>query len=339
MEERGHRPQRRAARQLTVRVRRRTGATLLAAAVLAVVVATGWAVLHRVLPSTTPEGCTARVGGHTVELATEQAENAALIAALSVRRGMPARAASIALATAYQESKLYNLETGDRDSLGLFQQRPSQGWGTRAQVLNPYYSTNAFYNALDRVDGYPTMRITEAAQRVQRSGYPEAYAAHEADAKALASALTGNSPRAFSCVVAADVPPARDRLNAAGLTRRAALVRRDLGAAFGDLSLGGFAPGGVSTGHMKGSAHYEGRAVDVFVRPVNADQRQRGWAIAQYLVAQADRLDIRTVIFDDRIWTAGPRSADGWRDYQAPQGPGDRAVLEHRDHVHVDVFE
>jgi hypothetical protein len=320
-------------------VKRRIGTALVAVAVLVVVAVTGWAVLHHTLPTMTGTGCTATVGGHRVTLSTEQAENAALIVALSVQRGMPARAASIALATAYQESKLYNLETGDRDSLGLFQQRPSQGWGTRAQVMNPYHAINAFYDALARVSGYETMRITVAAQRVQRSGYPEAYAVHAADARALASALTGNSPHEFSCVVGGDVPAERDRLDTAGLTHRAGLVRRDLGAAFGNLSLGGFAPGGVTTGHMKGSAHYEGRAVDVFVRPIDPDNRRRGWAIAQYLVAQADRLDIQTVIFDGRIWTAGSRSGSGWRRYHAPRGPGDHAVLEHRDHVHVDVFD
>jgi hypothetical protein len=90
---------------------------------------------------------------------------------------------------------------------------------------------------------------------------------------------------------------------------------------------------------MAGSAHYDGRAIDIFVRPVNAANNIRGWAIAQYLVAEADRLDISTVIFDDKIWQAGSRSDDGWRDYDPPDGPGDRAVLEHRDHVHVDVFD
>ena len=88
---------------------------------------------------------------------------------------------------------------------------------------------------------------------------------------------------------------------------------------------------------MEGSAHYEGRAIDVFVRPVNPTNRVRGWAVAQYLVSQADRMGIRTVIFDDRIWTAG-RSDDGWRDYDPPERSGDPAILEHRDHVHVDVF-
>jgi hypothetical protein len=105
---------------------------------------------------------------------------------------------------------------------------------------------------------------------------------------------------------------------------------------FGDLPLGGFAPGGVGTGHMRGSAHYDGRAVDIFFRPVNEANRDRGWAVAHYLVAHADRLAIRTIIFDDRIWVAG--RDDSWRDYDVPSRSGDRAILEHRDHVHVDVF-
>ena len=135
-------------------------------------------------------------------LTTEQAENAALIAAIAVQRGMPARAATIALATAYQESKLYNLE---QRRPGLARPLPAAavaGLGHAAtRSSTPYYATNAFYNALDRVDGYQTMRITVAAQRVQRSGFPEAYADHEADARVLASALTGQSLHALSCVV------------------------------------------------------------------------------------------------------------------------------------------
>ena len=291
-------------------------------------------------PFITPRVCTAEVGDLTVELTHEQAENAALITAISIERGLPARAASIALATAYQESKILNIEHGDRDSVGLFQQRPSQGWGTVQQILDPVYSTNAFYDALVEIDGYETMEITVAAQAVQRSAFPDAYADHEDDARALASALTGNSPGAFWCETDGDADEASDRLDDAGLVRRAAAVRADLESVFGTLSLGGFEPGGVSTGHMEGSAHYEGRAIDVFVRPVNPDNRKRGWAIASYLVAQADRLAINTIIFDDRIWHAGARSADGWTDYRVPSSSrGDRAILEHRDHVHVDVAD
>ncbi|MET1060015.1 MAG: hypothetical protein ABWX84_10470 [Nocardioides sp.] len=322
----------------------RPGRVVIGLAALAVVAGTAVAVKLGFGPLPDPQGCSATVAGRTVDLDPEQSENAALIAAIAVQRGMPARAASIALATAYQESKILNIEHGDRDSIGLFQQRPSQGWGTRKQILDPYYSINAFYDALAKIDGYESMRITEAAQRVQRSGFPEAYQDHADDARTLASALTGQSQGGrFSCVVRHATDAESDRLDDAGLTARAAGVRQDLKAAFGDLALGGFAPGGVTEGHMKGSAHYEGRALDVFVRPIGKENRKRGWAMAYYLVAQAERLGIDHVIFDARIWSAGGRSEDGWRDYS----PGDTggksastvAVLEHRDHVHVDVLD
>ena len=295
-----------------------------------------------VIPLLRADDCEAEVQGRSVTLAPEQAENAALIAAISVERGMPARAATIALATAYQESKLYNVEFGDRDSLGLFQQRPSQGWGTPKQLLDPVYATHAFYDALADVDDYEGLEVTVAAQEVQRSAYPDAYADHEADARVLASALTGQSFRAFHCTVTDEPDAASTQLDDAGLTERADVVRRDLESVFGPQSLGGFAPGGVRDGHMPGSAHYDGRAVDVFVRPISETNKERGWAMAQYLVAQAARLNVRTVIFDNRIWTSGWRSADGWRAYDpdtSGRATDAAAILEHRDHVHVDVFE
>lgn len=309
-------------------------------AVLGVIAVAGVMVLRGVGPFPGLNGCTVEVGDVTAELSTEQAENAAIIAAVGVRRGLPARAVSIALATAYQESKIRNLDHGDRDSLGIFQQRPSMGWGTPEQLQDPYYATNAFYDALEKVDGYQQMRITEAAQAVQRSGFPEAYEDHADDARALASALTGYSPGGrFSCVVRQDGDLAQQRPKGNGLTPRADAVRRNVRKAFGDLPLGGFSPDGVSEGHQEGSAHYDGRAVDIFVRPINEANKRKGWAIAQYLVAHADRLDVHHVIFDAKIWSAGGRSAEGWRDYDPGDRPGDRAVLEHRDHVHVDVLE
>ena len=307
---------------------------------LGLVVATavgGWYVVREIGPGLLPDRCEATVGDLTVELTPEQAENAALVAAIGVRRGLPARAVSIALATAYQESGLRNLTTGDRDSLGLFQQRPSQGWGTRQQVSDPVYSTNAFYDALVEIEGYRDLPITEAAQAVQRSAFPGAYADHEDDARALASALTGNSRAAFHCEVPGSAEAASTRLGGNGLTPRAEDVRAEAVALFGDLSLGGFAPGGVRDGHMPGSTHYDGRAVDIFFRPISKASRTRGWAVASYLVAQAERLDIQTIIFDAKIWTAR-RSDEGWRKYDAPDRPGDPDILAHRDHVHVDVF-
>ncbi len=170
---------------------------------------------------------------------------------------------------------------------------------------------------------------------MQRSAFPGAYADHEDDARALASALTGYSPGTFACDLDGGAPGADADLTESGLTARADAVRQDLQSRFDGLALGGFAPGGVTDGHMEGSAHYEGRAIDVFFRPVNNANKVRGWALAHYLVGNASRLEIRTVIFDDQIWVAG---RDGWSDYDPPESNGDRQILEHRDHVHVDVF-
>ncbi|MGH3385047.1 MAG: hypothetical protein ACRDO1_10750 [Nocardioidaceae bacterium] len=282
-----------------------------------------------------PERCLAHVDGRTVALDLDQAANAAIIAGVAVERGLPARAVTIALATAYQESKIRNLDHGDRDSLGLFQQRPSQGWGTAEQVRDAHYAAGRFYDALVKIDGYRDLEITAAAQRVQRSAFGTAYADHEPDARVLASALTGYSPAGLTCVVRHD-GVAVEQPGERGLTPRADAVLRDLEATFGQQTVGGFAPGGVTDGHAEGSAHYDGRAVDVFFRPVSEAQRRAGWAQAQYLVSRAKALGIQTVIFDDRIWTAR-RSESGWRAYQEPSG-GDAEVLQHRDHVHVDVL-
>lgn len=299
-----------------------------------------YAVQHGLGPLPDPKHCLAKVDGYTVEMSTEQAENASIIAAVAERRGLPARAISIAIATAYQESKLRNLDSGDRDSVGLFQQRPSQGWGTVKQIRSPYYATNAFYDALVKVDGYQYMEITKAAQEVQRSAFPDAYAAHERDGRTIASAMSGYSPAAFTCTADA-VDLASQDITGSGLTPRAETVRADIQKAFGDLPMGGFEPGGVTTGHMTGSAHYEGRAVDVFFRPVSADNTRTGWVLAHYLVANASRLEIAHVIFDAKIWSAGPKSGGGWRTFD-PNLSGNetaptKAILLHRDHVHVDV--
>jgi hypothetical protein len=148
-------------------------------------------------PACTVAGTSAGSGGFT--LSPEQADNAATITAVGLRLGMPDHAVTVALATALQESKLTNLTGGDRDSAGLFQQRPSQGWGTFAQVTDPVYASTAFYGHLRKISGWRTLSVTEAAQRVQHSGAPEAYAQWESEARALAVALTGEAPAAFTC--------------------------------------------------------------------------------------------------------------------------------------------
>ncbi|MFD9592551.1 C40 family peptidase [Kitasatospora sp. NPDC059973] len=120
---------------------------------------------------------------------TTQIPNAKVIVATGIAMQVPARGQVIALATALQESGLQNLGYGDRDSLGLFQQRPSQGWGTPAQLQDPVYASTAFYKALLKVDGWQQLPLTEAAQAVQKSGYPDAYAKWESLASALQQAI------------------------------------------------------------------------------------------------------------------------------------------------------
>ncbi|WNM39578.1 hypothetical protein RMN56_31505 [Micromonospora halotolerans] len=121
-----------------------------------------------------------------IDLNDEQIANAKAIIAATKKAGLPERAAVISIATSLQESKLENLghlgDANDHDSLGLFQQRPSSGWGTPEQITNPEYATLAFEKGLKQVDGWDTMPLTEAAQTVQVSAYPDAYAQWEQQA-------------------------------------------------------------------------------------------------------------------------------------------------------------
>src|SRR5436305_456673 len=185
-------------------MRRRANTRLIIVAVALVVLLAGaglfiWNATRG--PSGPPKaaGKPCRVRTYGLDLA--QARNATTIAAVGKRLGMPDHAVSIALATAYLESGLHNLDHGDRDSLGLFQQRPSQGWGTPAQITTPHYAAASFYRHLARVPGWQTMPVTQAAQKVQRSALPGGYAQFEPAARAIAEALTGEVPAGFTCRV------------------------------------------------------------------------------------------------------------------------------------------
>jgi hypothetical protein len=164
---------------------------VLAAAALAVRSGLG---RHRTTP-----GCVAAIGPASYRLDLEQAANATTVAAVGKRIGLPDHAVTIALAAALQESGLHNLAHGDRDSLGLFQQRPSQGWGTPDQIMVPRYAASAFYDRLVHVDSWLTLSVTDAAQQVQRSGAPDAYAQWEREARGLAQVLTGEVAAGLTC--------------------------------------------------------------------------------------------------------------------------------------------
>ncbi len=145
------------------------------------------------------ERCYVDTDGERLMLTHEQASNAAIIVAASYVADLPERAAIVALATAWQESGLRNLDYGDRDSLGLFQQRPSYGWGTEAEIMDPWYASAAFYEELVKFDDWESVDINDMAQQVQRSGFPDAYRQHEANAIALAGSLRGTRPATLAC--------------------------------------------------------------------------------------------------------------------------------------------
>ncbi|GAA2470800.1 NlpC/P60 family protein [Winogradskya humida] len=130
---------------------------------------------------------------------SSQVDNAATIVAVGRHEQIPPRGWVIAVATAMTESRLINTsEVTDHDSIGLFQQRPSQGWGTPEQLVDPVYVSNKFYTVLQKVKGWPTLPLTEAAQTVQRSAFPDRYADYEADAETVVTAVTSGDALAIS---------------------------------------------------------------------------------------------------------------------------------------------
>ncbi len=218
--------------------------------------------LHSSAPPS--EGCSVGSAPTDYGLTPDQTQNAAIIAAVAAGRGLADHAVTVALAAALQETQLQNLDHGDRDSLGLFQQRPSEGWGTPAQILDPVYAATAFYDHLVLIPGWETLAVTDAAQQVQHSATPTAYAAWEGEARALAEALTGETPAGLSC----RLPTFDGSSPAAGALAGAA--SREFGR------------------------NLLGATVET----------KLGWAVAAWAVGHAWRYHLATVSFDGRTWSA-----------------------------------
>ncbi|MDF3291973.1 hypothetical protein P3G67_22640 [Streptomyces sp. RB6PN23] len=271
--------------------------------------------------------CYVEANGTRLGLQQPQAANAATIGAVASSRDLPERALTIALATAMQESKLHDIKGGDRDSLGLFQQRPSQGWGTAEQILDPVYSSGEFFDELVKIPGYSRLPLTAAAQKVQHSGFPQAYAKHEADASMLAAALYGREP-SLSC-----------RVPSGGSPGDPVAVRQRLAREFGAqvLERQGSADGApaeaAGTGALPGDTSGSTVTVpgDAAADPTDEDPTQHGWALAQWAVAHAPELRIAEVAYRGRIWRAR-ESGSGWVKDAARPGHsyGDvRITVEH----------
>lgn len=155
-------------------------------------------------------------GAAALKLSAEQAGNARAIADVARRSELPQRALAVALMTAQQESGLINLSRGDRDSLGLFQQRPSQGWGEPSQLLDPRYAAAAFFARLLEVHAWAARPMWEVAQEVQRSADGRLYAAYAPFGEALATGLMG-SGRTLSCLAPTTASPANRSRTAASV--------------------------------------------------------------------------------------------------------------------------
>jgi len=319
--------------------KRRRGRWVLAI-LLAVAVLAAAAVLElrkgTLLPVTVQ--CEADTAKGVVLLAPDQMANAATITAVADSRALPQRAVAIALATAMQESRLENLTAGDRDSVGLFQQRPSQGWGSADKIADPVYATGRFLDALVKVPDYTDIPLTEAAQAVQHSGYPDAYAQHESDATILAQALTGTSPGAVSCQLndvgtAAAGPVGSDGLQPGGRAVATALTH-EFGA--GAVAVSAAPAAGTSQGSGSGSgsgsdaAARKGLVLEARPKASGADAgSSAGWALAQWAVAHAASLHLSEVGYDGKVWK-GTRadSPKGWvADPAAPAGAAVRITV------------
>ena len=231
-----------------------------------------WSVVQK---RTQADSC--RVGAFVVD--PDQAAVASTMVGVVLQRGLPERAAVLALAAGLQESKLSNVPagSGDRDSVGVLQQRPSQGWGTEEQLSDVHYATGAFLDTLVKVTNWQTRPLTEAVQAVQISAIPEGYARHEPEAQALADALTGKTPAGITCSFRAPTQVASTKAIATGVTD--------------DLPV---------------------RSPTTTDRTVSVPGAS--WATAAWFVANADRLGIDEVGYAARTWKRG----HGWSTSHAP---------------------
>ncbi|WP_395726309.1 heavy metal transporter [Nakamurella sp.] len=230
----------------------------------------------------------------TVELTVAQLQHASTINAVGVSRGIAERGRIIAVATAYQESTLRNRENGDRDSVGLFQQRPSQGWGTKQEILDPIYAAGRFYDALLQVDDWPDLPLTQAAQKVQQSAYPDAYAKWEPQATTLVRALSGSAPIELGCRAGGHRPTAisPDRPAPAGTDDATPQLTAALAAA--DAELGGLTVQDVTD---------EGRTATVTASLAGLTPDAAGRTLAAWAVAHGTGMNITDVVVDQQLWT------------------------------------
>ncbi len=266
-----------------------------AAIVLVVALVIGYLAIGHRMATERATGCLAGSGNDELSLSVSQAGIAATIAGVASKRAMPSRAVAIAYAAALQESKLSNLPYGDLDSVGVFQQRPSEGWGTKQQIENPVYASSRFLAALAAVPRYLRMPIYAAAQAVQRSADGSAYGQYAGIGTELARAFTGSEPHAVWCSYGAPVGKARLTAAARALTSAYGRVR---------------------------AKYTHDPSASLAVRTP-----RQGWSVAGWLVSHAANYGIAYVRFRGYEWhaTSGP---EHWVKLRGPvHGPAATADL------------
>ncbi|QDP94810.1 M23 family metallopeptidase [Microlunatus elymi] len=280
-------------------------------------------------------------------LTAAQVGNAKIIWTVAQSMSLGRQAAVIGIATALQESGLQNLPHGDRDSVGLFQQRAS--WGSYTERTNPQTSSRLFFQALKKIHGWELMSVAAAAQAVQRSAFPGAYAKHEKAAAGVVATIESKAEpgtvqaqiaagSAMCGTAAAESCPPTGMAVEAGLTPDALRVLRCVKQRWPQLtSFGGIGerPSNVDRDHQ------DGRAIDAMIPNYHSDTgRKLGKTIADWAVDNRQRLGVKYVIWNAQIWNA-ERAKEGWRVCAGPDascysGPDDTAA--HRDHVHISVY-
>jgi hypothetical protein len=266
---------------------------------------------HSVTPPAPPPppGCQAGTGGAAIPLGTGQAGIAATIAGIAARHRLPQRAVTVALAAALQESQLQNLDYGDRDSVGVFQQRPSQGWGTTAEIEDPVYATTRFFAALVKVPGYTKMPVGQAAQDVQHSADGSAYEQWAGIATQLTGYFTGTWPAGVSC----------------WYTPAGQGVQADLAGALKQLTQT-FGPQGKDAVLVRMTTDRSAKKKKERTTAVVHVQRDGAWTVAAWLVAHAQQYGISQIRYAGYVWNAANGSM-GWQRASRTASPVPRGSI------------
>jgi hypothetical protein len=269
------------------KMRSRPLRALTIATVVIILLAAGAYLINRHIVLTS-NGCESNGDGRPLMLDPDQAAIAATIAGVAHSRRLPTHAVTIAYATAWQESHLHDPDYGTLDSIGVFQQRPSEGWGTPKELINPVYAAGAFFAALVRVPDYLNIPVYEAAQDVQRSADGQAYMNYQQQAAWMSGPFTGGTPHAVWCWYPQDSTK----------SPRLTSMQAELTSTFGGLDL----------------------RRDATSSSVRIHHSTAGWAVASWLVTHATTYGLTSVRFAGYQWSVSAGNKGWTRDPSAPRG-------------------